>query len=278
MLNNHRYFCKLTNEDLSKAVEELNEPENNHDRLERIEELRSAFYQECKDSQLIRDDDYFLLRFLRAKKFDKAKALKLLINYHKVRRGSPDTLETIKNPMLIKHVLDEGCFFPINGKAKDGSTVCIARPGKVKNADIHEFFAAAIASVEILLENEQVQIYGITLIEDFSYFGLNMAQQMGPLVAKRYLGWLQNAMPMRVKSINIVNEPKLFDVVFAIMRPFLKEKMKNRLQIHGNSFDLLHQIVDPAVLPPLFKGTGSNLDGEIIESWKKIVLGEETCI
>ena len=275
MSSQNRYKCALSEEDLRKAVTELNEPENNEERLKRIDELRVAFCSEDHGLKLIRDDDSFLLRFLRARKFDHNRALKMLINYHTQRQDWPDVFEKVKNPSTIKHVFEEGCFVSI-GKAKDGSSVCIGRPGKVDDALFTEFIATLTLSIEHLLEDEKTQIYGVTVIEDFSFMGMQMMQQMGPSIARRFVGWLQDAMPMRVKSVNFVNEPKLFDMLFAIIRPFMKEKLKKRLKAHGSSFNLLHEVIDPAILPPSYGGTGSTLDGEISESWKNAILGEDT--
>ena len=58
-----RYECKLSPEVLKKAIEELNEPEDNSKRLAAIYRLRKRFESEAKDLELIRSDDAFLLRY-----------------------------------------------------------------------------------------------------------------------------------------------------------------------------------------------------------------------
>ena len=270
-----RYQCTLNEEDLAKAVAELHEPENNDERLRRIDQLRDAYVAQSPNLALAQTDDAFILRFLRARKFDHGRALKMLRNYHSQRNDWPEVFDKVKNPGLVRHVFDAGCFISINAKAKNGSAVCIGRPGKVENPLLTDFVATLTITVENMLEDERNQIYGVTVIEDLSYFSFEMAQQMGPSVGKRFVGWLQDAMPVRVKSVNMVNEPTLFDVVFAIVRPFMKDKMKKRMTLHGNKFDMLHKIIDPAVLPPAYGGTHSNLD-EIAHSWRDVVYGEDT--
>ena len=271
-----RYECSLSEVDLEKAVSELNEPESNDERLSRIDALRKSFIDECKELTLARDDDNFILRFLRARKFDHEKALKMLINYHSQRENWPEVFEKVKNPVLVKHVLDAGCFIGLNGKAKDGSFLCIGRPGKIEKAIFTDFIATLILSMECLLEDEKTQIYGVTVIEDLSHFGFELAQQMGPTLGKRFISLLQDAMPIRLKAINMVNEPTILDVILAIVRPFMKEKIKKRLKVHGTTFDKLHEIIDPSVLPSAYGGTAEPLDGEVAESWKNAILGEDT--
>lgn len=57
-----RYECKLDSKLLKKAIMELNEPENNDERLEEIDKLRNRFLKEQQEFQLLRSDDAFILR------------------------------------------------------------------------------------------------------------------------------------------------------------------------------------------------------------------------
>jgi len=41
----------------------------------------------------------------------------------------------------------------------------------------------------------------------------------------------QDAFPMRLKGLHLVNEPLIFSAIFAIVRPFLKEKTVKRVCI-----------------------------------------------
>lgn len=61
-----RYEFTLSPELLEKAVEELNEPRDNDERLKAIDNLKEAFLKKHGDKYtLIRSDDEFLLRLLR---------------------------------------------------------------------------------------------------------------------------------------------------------------------------------------------------------------------
>lgn len=39
----------------------------------------------------------------------------------------------------------------------------------------------------------------------------------------------QDGFPIRIKAVHIVNEPRIFKGIFAIIKPFLKEKIANRV-------------------------------------------------
>lgn len=60
-----RYECTLSPELLDKAVEELNEPRDNGERLKAIDSLKEAFLKKYGEKYtLIRSDDAFLLRLV----------------------------------------------------------------------------------------------------------------------------------------------------------------------------------------------------------------------
>jgi len=48
-------------------------------------DLKAKFKSTYPDLTLIREDDLFIIRFLRARKFDQERALAILYNYHKYR-------------------------------------------------------------------------------------------------------------------------------------------------------------------------------------------------
>ncbi|CAK8691478.1 unnamed protein product [Clavelina lepadiformis] len=279
MSNSDRYECTLSAEALAKAVDELNEPEDNASRLLMIDQLRDAFINQDSGLELIRSDDAFILRFLRARKFDQERALKMLTNYHKQRVEFTEVFKKVDDPASLRPLFESGSFMALRGKALNGSSVLIGRPGKMKKTVFYDFIACVVVSMEKLLEDdEEVQVHGVTVIEDLFYSGLDLVKQIGPFLARRFLGLLQDAMPVRIKSVNIVNESKIFDAVFAIVRPFMKEKMKRRFEVHGSVFDSLHKKIDPSILPHDFGGTGSELDEKMIEEWTSSVLEEDTAL
>ncbi|XP_039256804.2 alpha-tocopherol transfer protein-like [Styela clava] len=277
-----RYECKLSPELMKKAVAELNEPEDNDKRLAAIDKLRTRFEEEDNGLELIRSDDDFLLRFLRVKKFDEDRAMETLVNYHKQRNEWKELFDYVDDPTPFKDLISAGPLLPLrNGRAKDGTFVMIVRPGYgfQSKEDMLKFIAILILSLDKLLEQEEFQIHGMTVIEDMTHFGLTMALQMAS-VGKRMLHIVQEAMPIRVKSLNMVNEGLVFDTIYAVISAFMKEKMKERLMLHGSNFKTLHDKIDPAYLPFFLGGTGPDLN---TDWWTNEILsscgtGEDTAL
>ncbi|CAK8690577.1 unnamed protein product [Clavelina lepadiformis] len=270
-----RYQCKLSPKTLEKANKELNEPEDNDDRLKAIDDLKKAFQEQNPDMKLARDDDEFLLRFLRARKFNQERALAMITNYHKKTADWPEVFDKVKNPALISDTLDLGVVLPLKGKAKDGSTIVVGRPGIGGTYNLTDLYASIFLTMEKMVEDEETQVYGVTVIQDLAYLGMDYVKQINPSISRRFVGIVQDSLPLRVKSLNATNEPKIFDIVFAMAQPFMKEKIKKRYRLLGQDFTMLYEIIDKSVLPPMFAGSGPPLDPE---EWKQKLFKEESIL
>ena len=53
---------------------------------------------------------------------------------------------------------------------------------------------------------------------------------------KTVLIWFQNSLPVRIKGILWYNEPPVFDILWTVLQPFIKEKTKNRVRCTTRHF------------------------------------------
>ena len=271
-----RYTCSLSKDDLALAILELNEPEDDNERLMRIDNLRNAFTRNNKDLALVNYDDSFILRFLRVKKFNHSEALNVLTNYHTKLPAWPELYKKFRNPQLIKHVFDAGSYFVLRCKAKDGSAVSIGRPGILPDASFVDFLAAVLYSYDQLLVDERVQIRGLTVIDDMSHFGFHMLKQFFNVdLIKRISGVLQDCIPIRLKSINFVFESKLCDIMFSVfVLPLANKKLRKKFKLLGKNVKTLHKLVDPSFLPAAYGGIGKANEGDAALIWRDIVFDD----
>lgn len=105
-----------------------------------------------------------------------------------------------------------------------------------------------------MLEPE-TQVNGAVVIFDMDGLSLQQTWQFTPQFAKRIVDWLQDAVPLRIKGIHIINQPKIFQVVFALFKPFLREKLRARIIFHGTDRASLHNHIAPKCLPTCYGGT-----------------------
>ncbi|XP_006000548.1 alpha-tocopherol transfer protein-like [Latimeria chalumnae] len=264
------YVCTLTPELITKAREELQEkPEW---RLRDVQALRDMVFKEHPNLRT-RLDDGFLLRFLRARKFDYDRALQLLVNYHTSQKSWPEVFQNLK-PSAIKHVLDIGFLTVLPEPDPNGRYIICIRPGKWKPTEfpITENIRALYLTLEQLIQSEETQVNGIVILADYGGVGLSQASHFGPFIARKVIGILQDGFPIRIKAVNIINEPRIFKGIFAVMKPFLKEKITNRIFLHGSDLSSLHRNIPRNILPEDFDGSAGMLD---TSSWIQTLMASE---
>ncbi|KAK7132347.1 hypothetical protein R3I93_018791 [Phoxinus phoxinus] len=264
------YACTLTPELVAKAREELQEkPEW---RLRDVQALRDMILKDHPNLRT-RLDDAFLLRFLRARKFDYDRALQLLLNYHANRKAWPEVFKDLK-PSTVKHVLDLGFLTVLPRPDPHGRYILCLRPGKWKPNDYPfvDNIRAIYLTLEKLIQPEETQVNGIVILVDYGGVGLSQASNPGPLLAKKVVGILQDGFPIRIKAVNIINEPRIFKGIFAIIKPFLKEKMAERYVLHGSDLASLHRVIPQSVLPQEYGGVTGRLD---MSAWSRMLLEAE---
>ena len=55
----------------------------------------------------------------------------------------------------------------------------------------------------------------------------------------------------------MVNQPRFLTWMFALVKPFMSQKMKSRVHLLGSDVSLLAQHMDPTLLPPDLGGSST---------------------
>ena len=104
------------------------------ERLQRVLELRLRIEEAEKTSDFdgvvfSRKDNSFLLRFLRARKFQVDRALQLYLNYYKYRHKHSHLLGEL-SPQSVEHVLHRGFFALLDSPSRCGSRTLVVFPAR----------------------------------------------------------------------------------------------------------------------------------------------------
>ncbi|XP_070539728.1 alpha-tocopherol transfer protein-like [Ptychodera flava] len=113
------YKCTLSDVALKKAKRELNEDPATRQR--KINDLQDLF--KTRPDIKFRQDDAFLLKFLRDKKFDVSKAFKTLTYYYEVRRSYRDVFRDF-TPSAFEHIYDPENEMICPGRDCPGKSGC----------------------------------------------------------------------------------------------------------------------------------------------------------
>ena len=138
-----------------------------------IEALRERM-EARPDVYFDRKDDEFLLRFLRARKFDKDRAFNLLVNYCRFHRRHRNFFKSLRASCL-RPVFEDGLPMVMPERDHLGRSVVILFPGNW-NTNLYTFediLRALLLTMEYLIESERTQICGVVFVVDFTGWRLS---------------------------------------------------------------------------------------------------------
>ena len=270
-----RYVCTLDKELRDKARSELLEKDEWRQRD--IDALRMRVLN--NKALTSRQDAEFLIRFLRARKFDYERSYALLESYYRMRAQHPHIYRALK-PSAVEQLWADGVTQVLPHPDKFGRRIIYYRPGKLQydKYSVDDFLKAANMNLEHIIRDEVTQVNGVVVISNgdgvtwdlFKHAGIERLRLMPKLV--------QEAFPIRMKVLHMVNQPEIFGYVFNLVKPFLKEKLRSRMNFHGAQLDNLVNNpafgLDTDMLPSELGGSLPSGD-ELAHAWKKTIMAEE---
>ncbi|KAG7455134.1 hypothetical protein MATL_G00253250 [Megalops atlanticus] len=262
----------LSPETIEKARLELNE---NPDTLHRdIQQVRDMVITR-PDIGFLRTDDAFILRFLRARKFNQVETFKLLAQYFQYRQQNVDMFQNFKaDDLRMKRALMDGFPGVLEMPDQYGRKILIlfASNWDQSRNSFSDILRAILLSLEVLIEDPELQINGFILIIDWSDFSFKQASKLTPTILKLAIEGLQDSFPARFGGIHFVNQPWYIHALYTIIKPFLKDKTRKRIFLHGNNLNSLHQLIYPECLPSEFGGILPPYD---MGMWARTLLGPD---
>lgn len=237
-----------------------------------LEKLRAQLKEEGYSERL---DDATLLRFLRARKFDVAKAKEMFVNCEKWRVdfGVNTILEDfhyVEKPKVAQ-------YYPqyYHKTDKDGRPIYVEQLGSVKLNEMLKITSQERMLKNLVWEYESFSKYRLPacsrkqghLVEtsctimDLKGISLTTASQVYSYVREASnIG--QNYYPERMGKFYVINAPFGFSTVFSMIKPFLDPVTVDKIHILGSKYqdELLKQI--PAEnLPKKFGGKSESPGG-----------------
>lgn len=207
------------------------------------------------EKYIIRTDQKFLTKFLKAAKFDPKKALKRYESYYKLLLNMPNVEDIISdNPQdrrwLIDAINDIGNetmeklgypSFGFYGQDQHGRAI-IAFDASATNLfmDRKHFvnvaLYGAILTFDYILEKyDYCQDSGFIMVDDWKQMNLKVFDFLrnNKTFANIFREIISGSMPIRIKQYYIVNGPRLMNLVYKAAKFFLSEKVRSRMHFTG---------------------------------------------
>ncbi|XP_062553093.1 retinaldehyde-binding protein 1-like [Armigeres subalbatus] len=204
------------------------------------------------------DDDDFLLFYLRPTHFYPESALKLMRNVAAFQKEYHDVLHNLMPSDIKNEVTNYNLVTVLTNRDQMGRRMVVIRMGEVwdpKEVNEDKIFAILYTIHKLAILEPATQINGIVVIYDFAGLGMKQIKGMSTGASKRLLSFIQEAAPLRMKAVHFINEPIIFNMVWALMKPFVKEKLKKRMFFHGEDRKKLFKHINPECLPADFGGS-----------------------
>jgi hypothetical protein len=249
---------RLEIEDPSEEVKTIAEKEL-RETPERVKEATKALRELLRAEKTLyfRDDDEFLIKFLRPTKFYPESALELMKRVAEFKKKNAAILDNLMPADEENSLLENTVVNALADRDQNGRRILVTHSGEVwdpSRVSADQIFRIFYLIHLAALQEPQSQICGVVVIMDFSGLGMKQVKGLSPAFSLRLLTFIQEAMPLRLKEVHIVNQPFLFNVVWQMFKPFVKDKLKKRLFFHGTEMQSLHKHIDPACLPENYGG------------------------
>ncbi|XP_061719876.1 alpha-tocopherol transfer protein-like [Cydia pomonella] len=216
-------------------------------------------------------DEILLRRFLHSCRYSIERAKRTLDLFFTIRSNAPE-LFCKRDPWApeIRRVFEITDLLPLPNKTKENHRIFIYR---LNNPDLDLFnFVDAVKTFFMLADTRLTEDDDIPSGEipifDAANVSLKFIGKVNLSVLRKYMMYTQEAMPIRLKQVHVINAPSYINKIHAICKPFLKAEVAKLIKFHEPKSETLYKDVPQELLPEEFGGNAGTIE-QIKRHWIK---------
>ncbi|XP_054007171.1 clavesin-2-like [Hylaeus anthracinus] len=218
-----------------------------------------AILREMPDVDLKHCTDEYITRFLLARKYRTEQAATLIAAYQAQVAHRQDIFGnlTARDPAL-QRALRAGIPGVLPARDRKGRCVLVILASQWDPIAVPALSVqrALFLVLETLIQDPRNQQSGFVAVVDWSGFSLRQGGALGAAALRNLIAALRGRFPARFKAVHFLSAPLYVQATLALVKPFLDEKTRNKIYLHGNNLSTLHEHLPTDILPAELGGTG----------------------
>lgn len=187
-----------------------------------------------KQPHLPKIEDSFLAMFLHSNYYRMELTKNMIENYYTTRTHVPEFFSN-RNPLgqkELRQTFKIAANLPLKGITKDGYRIMYSA---FLDADSSLFiyndnvkYFLMVCDVWLLTEDTD---NGYIYFADASGLSFGHIARTSPLGLKKYLYYIQEAAPIRLVEIHVINAPPAMELLMNMVKPFMKKEMIDMVNV-----------------------------------------------
>ncbi|CAH1111799.1 unnamed protein product [Psylliodes chrysocephalus] len=222
-----------------------------------VEEIRT-FVSNLNDKYVpARVQDEMIVIFLLSCANDVQLTKKTIISYYLLKFEGPeiyDDRDLSNSDIQLALNTIHMSSIPVRTEENDVYHYFNINDSNYKNFDLVPIMKASYMLMDVAQEKNPPS--GLIVVIDMKGLGLMHLTKLKIQAIKKYLTFLQEGFPMRMKMIHLINSVYFIDKVMAIIKVFMKSELMSMLQIHSPDLspEKLYKIIPKKYLPKEYGG------------------------
>ncbi|XP_066592371.1 alpha-tocopherol transfer protein-like [Prorops nasuta] len=209
-----------------------------------------------KQAHLPKISDNELILFLHSNYYRLEPTKNTIENYYTVRTHVPEFFSN-RDPVGCKElrsIFSVMTILPLKQTTKEGYKIIL---GRLTDGDPSHYvyndgmkFLCMVIDLWVILEGTMP---GHVILFDTKDVALGHVGRLSPMGLKKYLFYLQEGMPVRLKGMHFMNTAPVMDIILNMMKPFMKKELMDMFRMHS-TMESLSEFIPLDVLPNEFGG------------------------